>query len=425
MPKLSPTMEEGVIAKWHVKEGDQIKDGDLLMEVATDKATVEYNALDGGYLRKILVPEGSSASVNQPIAIFSESADENIDDFTPQEEKPTEEAGGEEVAEQPKAAAAPSQPTSGGLAQPAFQPPPPLESHTFEWPAEPPSQRVMASPVAKNLAKEQGVDLTTVKGSGPGGRIVKADVEKAQAGGYVAFGSREVPKEVAGSFESVELSPMRKAIGQRLQESKTFIPHFYVSQEVDAGPMFELRAQLKEGGIKLTFNDFVMRATALALRKYPDVNAGFNTVDNTITHYKTVDISVAVTIDGGLITPIVRWADYKNIAELSKEVKELATLAKKGKLQPEQYQGGSFTLSNLGMYGVSEFIAVINPPQAAILAVGGILDKPVVDNGVVIPGKVMKITLAADHRVVDGALGAEFTREVKKLLENPSILLIN
>jgi pyruvate dehydrogenase E2 component (dihydrolipoamide acetyltransferase) len=217
---------------------------------------------------------------------------------------------------------------------------------------------------------------------------------------------------------------MRKVISQRLQEAKSYIPHFYVSLKIDPQPMMDIREQLKHHGIKVTFNDFVVRASALALRKHPNINSGFNSSTNSILRFKTIDISIAVSLPAGLITPIVRHADFKNIGEISQEVKELAARAKEGKLEPQEYKGGSFTISNLGMYGVSEFIAIINPPQAAILAVSGILEVPVVKNGQIIPGHEMTLTLSGDHRVIDGVAGAEFLKTLQKLLENPSALLI-
>ncbi len=250
------------------------------------------------------------------------------------------------------------------------------------------------------------------------------DLDLAQPDAIATFGRREAPKEAPGSYEEIPLSPMRKVIGKRLQESKTFIPHFYVSQDVDVSLLQTLREQLKEYQLKLTINDFIVRACALALKEHPNVNSGFHSVNQTMISFKTVDVAVAVSVGGGLITPIIRYADYKNIGQISVEVKELAKRAKEGKLDPTEYKGGSFTISNLGMYGVSDFIAVINPPQAAILAVGGIEEKPKVVEGAIKPAKIMRMTLAADHRVIDGAEGAKFIKEVQKLLENPAILLI-
>lgn len=423
MPKLSPTMEEGTIAKWLKKEGDKVNAGELLVEVATDKATVEYNALDAGYLRKILVPTGSHAVVNQPIAIFTEKANESIDGYVPEGTQPA--APVKQATPEKKADAVPAKAVAGAMMQqPAFAPEPPLQKYDFHFPTGSPSARTPASPLAKKLAKEKGLDITTVKGSGPGGRVTSRDLDLAQPDQTVAFGKREMPTEMPGSYEEVALTPMRKVIAQRLQQAKTYIPHIYVRQEIDAEPLFLAREQLKNGNVKVTFNDFVIRAVALALREHPYANSGFDSTNQSIILFKTIDISVAVTVEGGLITPIIRHADYKNLGEISLEVKELATRARLGKLKPEEYKGGSFTISNMGMYGVTDFAAIINPPQAAILAIGGIEECPCVKNGAVVVGKRLNLVLSADHRVLDGAEAAKFIKSVQKYLENPSLLLI-
>lgn len=415
MPKLSPTMEEGMIVKWHKKVGDKVEAGALLLEVATDKATVEYNALDEFFLREILVAEGKSAVINQPIAIGTATANEPYEVPKPEGAKP---AMPTQKTDAPKAPAAPA-PTAP---VPQFAPEPPLQGYKFSFPTG--EGRTAASPLAKKIAKEKGIDLTTVKGTGPGGRVTSDDLNLAQPDLPVTFGRRELPTDVPGSYEEIALTPMRKAVGQRLQQSKSSIPHFYITQEIDAEPMIALREQLKEGGLKVTYNDFVLRACAVALRQHPEVNSGFDSTKQSIIQFKTVDISVAVSIEGGLITPIVRHADYKNIGELSAEVKALAARAKEGKLEPHEYKGGSFTISNLGMYGVSEFIAVINPPQAAILAIAGIEPCARIRGKEVVAGQRMNITLSADHRVVDGSDGAKFLQTVKKFLENPALLLV-
>ncbi len=428
MPKLSPTMEEGTIAKWVAKEGDKISEGDALIEVATDKATVEHAALDEGFLRKILVPEGGSARVNEPIAIFTETADESIEGYEPEGQVPTasEEAPKEDSNEEKPAAAAPTPAPSsfGAMQQPAFIPEPPLEGYSPRRPTTPIQGRIPASPLARKLAKEKGLDLSSIKGSGPHGRIMSRDLDAGQSKATVRFGSSEIPSSIPGTYQEESLTPMRKVVGRRLQESKTFIPHFYVTQEVDAEPMIALREQLKSGGVRTTFNDLIVRATALTLREHPEMNSGFNTVNSTIIRFQTIDISIAVSLPEGLITPIVRHADYKNLGEISSEVRSLAKRARDGKLAREEYAGGSFTISNLGMFGVRDFIAVINPPQAAILAIGGIQEKPVVKEGQVVPGKTMSFTLSADHRVVDGADSARFLATLQKFLENPSLLVV-
>lgn len=424
MPKLSPTMEEGTIVKWRIKEGDFVKVGDVLLEVATDKATVEHSALDQGFMRKILISEGQTVKVNDPIAIFTEKKDESIAEFQAQLEKKPEVKQEPKKEEAPKEAKpAPAAAETKAMQQPAFTPEAPLEHYEFEFPEEVP-EHLPASPLAKKLAKEKGIDLTTVKGTGPSGRVVSRDLDMGQPAAKVSFGRHDIPKIAPGTFEEEPLSQMRKAIGKRLQESKTFVPHFYVSQEIDAKALVQTREQLKEGGVKLTFNDFVVRASALALRDHPEINSGFNTVNSSIIRFKTIDISIAVNIEAGLITPIVRHADYKNLGQISSEVKMLANKAKQGKLKREEYTGGSFTISNLGMFGISEFIAVINPPQAAILAVGGIQEKPVIKQGQIVPGKTMMLTLSVDHRVIDGTDAAKFLKTLQKYLENPALLVV-
>ena len=426
MPKLSPTMEEGTIAKWHKKEGDRVEAGDLLVDVATDKATIEYNALDEGYLRKILVKDGKPAIVNQPIAIFTVKPNESIEGYVPEGIAPqapvpkTEHK--EAIVTKEEGKSATMTPSGATMQQPAFVPEAPLENYQFEFPTG--AGRIAASPLAKKLAKQKGLDLSTVKGSGPKGRVTSRDLDLAQPDQSVTFGKREMPSIAPGTYEEVALSPMRKVIAQRLQQAKSFIPHIYVRQTIDAEPLWNAREQLKGGNLKVTFNDFVIRACALTLRDHHQINSGFNSATQSILLFKTVDIAVAVTVDGGLITPLVRHADYKNLGEISAEVKELAARAKLGKLQPEEYKGGSFTISNMGMFGVTDFEAIINPPQSCILAIGGIEECPRVKNGAVVAGKQMSLVLSADHRVVDGAEAAKFIKAVQKYLENPALLLV-
>ncbi|MES2345124.1 MAG: pyruvate dehydrogenase complex dihydrolipoamide acetyltransferase [Chlamydiota bacterium] len=429
MPKLSPTMEEGTITKWRKKEGDFVKEGDVLLEVATDKATVEHSALDSGYIRKILIQEGGEARVNQAIAIFTEKADESIEGYKPEgvaaksAEKPAAaEPVASESSSQPSPAPKPIQ--GGGLQPPAFVPEPALTHYTFEFPDAVIQGRVRSTPLARKLAKEKGVDLSTVKGSGPYGRVSSRDLPMAQPKGSVAFGKSEAPSIPPGTYVEEALTPMRKVIGQRLQESKTFIPHFYVTQEIHADALVDIREQLSNSGVKVSFNDFIVRAVALALKEHPNVNSGFNSVQSNLIRFKTIDIAIAVSLESGLITPIVRHADYKNLGQISVEVRDLAKRAKEGKLAREEYVGGSFTISNLGMFGVTNFMGIINPPQAAILSVGGIEDRPIVKKGQVIAGKTMNMTLSADHRVIDGADAAKFMKSVQKYLESPASLIV-
>lgn len=423
MPKLSPTMEAGTLVKWHKKEGDEVKADDLLFEVATDKATVEYNAIDAGWMSKILVQEGQDATVNQPVAILTESKDESIEGYTPEVISCDKEEGTAKAAEPPK-----KEEVEVSKKELSKEKPKPIPvSQPAQVKAKPPveqaEKRVLASPLAKRLAKDQGLDLSSVKGSGPSGRVMSRDLAGAKKTG-AGKGVKVLPDIEPGSFTEETLSPMRKIISQRLQESKATIPHFYVQQAIDAEALVAFRDQLKKLDYNVSYNDCVIKACALSLKEHPVVNSGFNSSKNTLIHYQTVDVAVAVSIPGGLITPIIRFADYKDLVDISTEIKELAKRAKSGKLEAHEYQGGSFTVSNLGMYGVTSFQAIINPPQAAILAVGGILDTPIVKNGVIVSGKIMNITLSVDHRVVDGVAAAEFLKTVQKYLENPIALLM-
>lgn len=429
MPKLSPTMESGVIVKWHKKEGDPIQEGDVLFEVATDKSTVEYQAIDQGFLRQIIVKEGKEAALNDPVAIFTKTKDETFEVFSKASESNSEHGSKEkknqtpslqESSEKSKSPAKQME-TPITMKGTGFAPEPPLTHYQFNWKGD---NSVFASPLAKKLAREKNIDLTSIKGSGPGGRIVSRDVETGISQTWGNFASKRMPSVLPGSYEEEDISPMRRAIGERLASSKTFIPHFYVQQLIDMTKIIDVRNALKESGIKVTYNDFILRATALALRKHPQINSGFNSIDQKIIRFKTIDIAIAVSIPDGLITPIIRHADYKNLAELASEVKTLVSLAQSNKLSPEQYRGGSFTLSNLGMFGIENFQAVINPPQAAILAVGGINDHVFVHENKMIPGKAMRISLSVDHRVIDGADAAKFLDSLKQLLETPAILLL-
>ena len=389
MPKLSPTMEEGTIVKWHKKIGEFVNAGDLLIEVATDKATVEFNALDEGWLRKIIVAENGEAKVNQPIALFSEEEHEVIDETV-------SEAINSQVKEPSKVA----------IAAPA-----PIVKEVSQEKRD----RTLASPLAKRLAKEQQIDLSTLRGTGPNGRIMSRDLRgaKQQVQGTLSKGDVEEA-----------LTPMRKTIAKRLQQAKATIPHFYLTQAVDMEALLLLREEMKSNDIAVTINDMIIKAVALALVKHPTVNSGYNEEKNCLIRFCSIDISVAVTVNGGLITPIVANASDLSILDISAQIKELSSRAKIGKLQEHEYKGGSFTVSNLGMYGTTSFAAIINPPQSAILAIGGVQEVPVVKEGAIVPGKVMNMTLSADHRVVDGVAGAEFLRTLKHILEHPVLLVV-
>ena len=408
--KLSPTMVEGEIVEWKVQEGQPYKNGDVLFSAQTDKSIVEFNAIDDGIIRKILKGPHSVCRVGDPIAIATDEVSEDITALIDEFEKGQQsvQTPSAPIESKEKVTVQESMPTATMMADPEFHFAPPLENLAQVQGGT----DSFATPFAKHLADEQGRDLRGVKGSGYQGMVTAKDVEKAPSLQYAKIRSKTPLEAKPGSYTTIPLTPMRKAIAKRLQQSKQFIPHFYVTHVVETAKLMETRQQLKDFGIECTVNDFILRATALALREHPEVNSGFDAKNQAIVRFLTVDISVAVSIPEGLITPIVRVADYKSLEELSKEVKFLAKKAKEGTLKPEEYQGGSFTLSNLGMYGIESFMPIINPPQAAILGVGG-----------AIKGE-MRLTLAADHRVVDGADAAKFLSTMKKLLENPALLIL-
>ena len=420
MPALSPTMEEGTLAKWLVKEGDTVKSGQILAEIETDKATMEFEAVDEGIMGKILIAEGTSGvKVNTPIAVLLEDGESA--DATPAPAKTaTPTAAAAPVAAAPAAAPAPAAPKAAGGA------------------------RVFASPLARRIAAEKGLDLTQVAGSGPHGRIVKADVEGAKpvAAAPVApaasapaatasmptGASADTVKKIYADrvYEEVPLDGMRRTIAARLTEAKQTIPHFYLRRDVKLDALMAFRAQLNKQletrGVKLSVNDFIIKACALALQAVPNANAVW--AGDRILRLKPSDVAVAVAIDGGLFTPVLRDADQKSLSTLSAEMKDLAARAKTKKLAPHEYQGGSFAISNLGMMGVDNFDAVINPPHGAILAVGAGVQKPVVaKDGTIVVATVMSMTLSVDHRVIDGALGAEFLKAIVENLENPMAML--
>ncbi|GAV20202.1 pyruvate dehydrogenase E2 component [Mariprofundus micogutta] len=424
MTQLSPTMTEGKIARWLKKEGDTLESGEILAEVETDKATMEMEVIDEGILHKILSPEGSIVAVGTAIAVIAED-----DETVPDDYKPADNAGEpavieEVVAEQPAAAQAAEAKATVPVAQPSA---PVIRKG-----------RIKASPLARRIAKQKGINLAAITGTGPHGRITRSDVEKAvrvgiNLGGATAAVVAPPPRPMPtgplpyheDEFERVENSMMRKAIARRLTESKQQVPHFYLSVDVAMDRLMDLRAQLNEaadGAFKLSVNDFVIKAVAKALVDVPAANASW-TESDTLVH-KHAHISVAVAIDGGLITPVIRFAEQKGITDISGEVKELAVRARAGELQPEEYSGGTFSISNLGMYGVKQFAAIVNPPEGAILAVGGTDERPVIENGEVVVKKMMTLTLSCDHRVVDGAVGAEFLAALKTHIEKPASVLI-
>ena len=419
MPKLSPTMTEGRLAKWTVAEGDEVSAGDVIAEVETDKATMEVEALEDGKIHKIIIASGDVA-VGIAIGVLAEEDEEIAADYEPTNEV-AKEAPKEEVAEDKPAFEEVKQamPTQSKIEMPKQ-----VKATGSSVINKTPSQGgKKASPLARKLADNLGIDLDYVVGSGPYGRITKTDVESAAVNGGGAGSS--VFKRDVNEAKQTPLTPMRKAIASRLTESKQMTPHFYLSMDVKMDDLLKMRQQLNaaaDGKFKLTVNDFIVRASALALNDYPQANASWN-VDE-IIEYGSVDISVAVAIEGGLITPIVFDAENKNIFDTSSDVKALVKQAKEGSLKPEQFQGGGFSISNLGMFGVKNFQAIVNPPQAAILAVGGTEQKVTVENGEFKATNVMNLTLSVDHRVIDGALGAELLGKIKHYLETPTLLVV-
>jgi pyruvate dehydrogenase E2 component (dihydrolipoamide acetyltransferase) len=424
MPLLSPSMTEGTLVRWLKKEGDAVKSGDVLAEVETDKATMDLEAFDTGILRKLLVGEGDKVPVNAKIGIIG-TKDEKIDESA---SAPAPKSAAPAKAEAPapvevKQEAAPKEAV-------AATPAPAKAAAPVATAAPAKGGRIKASPLAKKIAQEKHVDLATLLGTGPGGRIVKNDVLNAPANGSSGGGSASIFARGPVAPEGRQkLSTMRSVIAKRLLESKTTIPHFYLEIEVDAKPMLDLRAQLNDvlgkqkTPVKLSLNDFVLKAVAEAVRRVPAVNSSFD--GDGIKQFPDVQLSFAVAIAEGLITPIIREAQNKSLIQISGEAKSLAAKAKEGKLKPEEFQGGTFTVSNLGMLGIDSFCAIINPPQAAILAVGNIVKKPVVDaNDNIVVGHRQSFTLSCDHRVVDGAVGAAYLKELRELIEKPALLLL-
>jgi pyruvate dehydrogenase E2 component (dihydrolipoamide acetyltransferase) len=438
MPALSPTMTEGTLARWLKKEGDTVKAGDVIAEIETDKATMEVEAVDEGVLGKILVGDGTAGvKVNEPIAVLVDKGEAAPAAAAPAATKPTPAAAPAPQAAAPQAAAAPAPAAAPVTAAPAPQ----RNGHDA-------GERIFASPLARRMAKQAGIDLSAVKGSGPNGRIVRADIEAAQSAPKPAAPAATAPAAAAPAPSAPAAAPtpkaapaiaaphtlvpnsmVRKVIARRLTEAKQTIPHFYVAMDIELDALLKLRGELNArsakdgpGAFKLSVNDLIIKAAAITLRRIPKVNSSY-TEDNVVL-YDDVDISVAVSIPDGLITPIIRKADLKGLAAISNEMKDLAARARAGKLKPEEFQGGGFSISNMGMYGVSEFAAIINPPQSAILAVAAGTQRPVVKDGALAIATVMTCTLSVDHRVVDGALGAEWLAEFKRVVEDPLSLML-
>jgi len=426
MPKLSDTMTEGTIVKWRKKKGDKVTAGDVLAEIETDKATMEMEAFDDGILTEVYVQEGGKVGIGQRIGMF----------LAPGESAPA--GGGAASALAPKVEAAPAA-TPATPAAPAAMAAPVKAAHGEAPASGNGGVRVKASPLARKVAVEKGVDLSRLSGSGPGGRIVQRDVLGAQTSGGASPVRASAPAPAAAAPAAVPAMPMgegdqrialtgmRRAIAERLLVSKTQIPHFYLNIEVDAGELMRIRAEVnadaeKAGLAKLTVNDFILKAAIVAATRVPKVNASF--AGDAVIQYANVNMAVAVAVEDGLVTPVIREAQKKSMREISETVKDMAARARTKKLKPEEYQGGTLTVSNLGSYGIESFSAIINPPQALILSVGAVVKKPVVNAaGQIVVGQRMAIGLSADHRVVDGAIGAEYLAELRKLIENPALML--
>ncbi|MFL6842619.1 MAG: pyruvate dehydrogenase complex dihydrolipoamide acetyltransferase [Sphingomicrobium sp.] len=440
MPALSPTMEEGTLAKWLVKEGDDVKSGDILAEIETDKATMEFEAVDEGTVAKILVPEGSEGvKVGAPIAILAGEGEDASNIASPQRGEGQGE--GAPRPDEPTAGGAPASPPSprGGEGTKAVPPQAPVETPAAPPQAAAPARaegdRVKASPLARKLAQAQNIDLSSLQGSGPGGRIVRADVDAAAGKPPAAAPSAQPsaapapaghlvipgPMEQAIPHEEVKLSNIRKTIARRLTEAKQQVPHIYLTVDVQLDALLKLRSELNAGlegrGIKLSVNDLLIKALAQALIEVPECNVAF--AGDHMFKYSRADISVAVSIPAGLITPIIVGAEAKSVSAISTEMKELAAQARDGKLQPQQYQGGTASLSNMGMYGIKQFEAVINPPQGMIMAIGAGEKRPYVINDSLQIATIMSATGSFDHRAIDGADGARLMQAFKRLVEKP------
>jgi len=454
MPALSPTMTEGKLAKWLVKEGDDVSAGDPIAEIETDKATMEVEAVDEGKLAKIVVPEGTeNVAVNTLIAVLLEEGEDAsaVDGVlkgatsggaTP----PAQPAPAPKPAPKPEAAQPAAKPAQAAAPKPVVPSQPAAPAQPAAAPQRSDSgERVFASPLARRLATQAGLDIARISGSGPHGRIVKSDIEAAQAsGGVAAQRPAAAPQPAAvtlpavapsvaaqlpalldtGEFEAVPLSTMRKVIAQRLQESKQTIPHFYITQDVELDSLLALRKQLNDrrDDMKITVNDLLIRACGMALQQVPECNVIWT--GNQMFRSKSYDVAVAVAIDGGLITPVIKHADRKGLGVISAEMKDKAERARKGKLMPEEYQGGCFALSNLGMFGIKFFQAIISPPQCSILAVGVGEQRPVVKDGALTTATIMSATLSCDHRAIDGALGAKWLNAFKRLVEDPLTMML-
>jgi pyruvate dehydrogenase E2 component (dihydrolipoamide acetyltransferase) len=410
MPKLSDTMTEGTVAAWHKKVGDKVKSGELLAEIETDKATMEFESYVDGVLLYIGVEKGKTVAVDALLAVFGKEG-EDVSDIVAAE-------GAAPAAKEEAPVAAPSAPAP---VVEAPKPTAPVAVAPVSAPASAPKPvndgRMRVSPLAKKLAEDKGLPLQYIPGSGDGGRIVRRDIDAFMAGAAVQSAN------AVESYTEENVSQMRKTIARRLAESKFTAPHFYLTMEIDMGRAVEARAAMNAAtGSKVSFNDMVIKATSLALKQHPKVNSSWR--GDTIRYNHHVHMGVAVAVDEGLLVPVVRFSDTKTLAQINQEVKVFVDKAKNKKLQPSDWEGNTFTISNLGMFGIEEFTAIVNPPDACILAVGAIREVPVVKNGAVVPGHTMKLTLSCDHRVVDGASGSAFLQTLKAMLEEPVLMFI-
>jgi pyruvate dehydrogenase E2 component (dihydrolipoyllysine-residue acetyltransferase) len=435
MPKLSDTMTEGTLVAWKKKKGDKVSAGDVIAEIETDKATMEWESPEDGTLTEIYVEEGGKVEVGEKIAFIGGEGE-----AAPKKEEKKAEAPKEEKKAPKKEEAETEKPAPAEKKEPETAPPQ-EDKKTAEKKAVPSPKpepqpraessgeaRVKASPLARRLAAEQGVDLSTVKGTGPDGRVTESDVRAASKSKGATTQPATPPRIPAGEGSRISLTGMRKVIAERLVASKAPVPHFYLNIEIDAGPLMSARAELKSAGEKsdssrITVNDFVLKASVQAAVKVPKANASFD--GDAIVQYNDVNLAIAVAIEDGLVTPVIRAAQSKSLREISEAVKDLAHRARHKRMKPEEFQGGTFTVSNLGSYGIDNFSAIINPPQGFILSIGAIVKKAVIDDcDQIVPGQRMSIGMSCDHRVIDGALGAEYLKELRHLLENPTLLLI-
>ena len=425
MPKMSDTMEEGVIAGWLKKVGDEVKSGDILAEVETDKATMELESYDDGFLLHVGVKDGESVPVDGVIAIIGEKG-ENIDDILKEVSNEQNNNEAVDAKDEKEEIVDEDNPVEENLEvkeeDEVKNTEDKIEDINIDFSNE--SDRIKASPLAKKLASEKGVDISMVKGSGDGGRIIKEDIENFKHSENIPTKEVKLPEIYSKeSYEEIPVSQMRKTISKRLAESKFSAPHFYLTMEIDMDNCVEGRNKINEtSDVKISFNDIIIKAAAVSLRKHPMVNASFLTDKIRVNNH--IHIGVAVAVDEGLLVPVIRFADNKSLSHISTEVRNLAGKAKNKELQPSDWEGNTFTISNLGMFGIDEFTAIINPNDACILAVGGIKNTPVVKNGEIVPGNVMKVTLSCDHRIVDGAIGSAFLKTLKELIEDPIKILV-